>query len=48
MSFSDFMHKGGRTFTDHKGYLKYLESYADKFKLNDVIRFNSMVKDIAP
>jgi dimethylaniline monooxygenase (N-oxide forming) len=47
MSFSDFMHKGDRTFTDHKGYLKYLESYAETFKLKDAICFNSMVKDIA-
>lgn len=46
MSFSDFMHKGDRTFTDHKGYLQYLEDYAKTFSLKDCIKFNSSVSDV--
>ncbi|MQX53008.1 NAD(P)-binding protein [Alcanivorax sp. PA15-N-34] len=46
MSFSDYMYKDGRKFTDHKGYLQYLEEYAELFDLRSHIRFNSMVKDV--
>lgn len=46
MSFSDFMHKGDRTFTDHKGYLRYLEDYTKNYGLRDYIHFNSTVDDI--
>lgn len=46
MSFSDYMYKEGRKFTDHKGYLKYLEDYASFYNLRKHIRFNTMVEDV--
>ena len=46
MSFSDFIFKDGRKFTDHKGYLRYLEEYSDKFGLTRHIQFNSLVKEV--
>ena len=46
MSFSDFMHKGDRTFTDHKGYLSYLEDYTKAYELRNQIVFNSTVDEI--
>ena len=46
MSFSDFMHKGDRTFTDHKGYLSYLEDYTKAYGLRHQIIFNSTVDEI--
>ncbi|MET1256665.1 flavin-containing monooxygenase [Aliikangiella maris] len=46
MAFSDFMHKGERTFTDHKGYLKYLQNYCEHYQLKQHIQFNSMVEEI--
>ena len=46
MSFSDFIFKDGRKFTDHKGYLRYLEEYSDKFGLARHIKFNSLVKEV--
>ncbi|MEE8058825.1 MAG: NAD(P)-binding domain-containing protein [Pseudomonadales bacterium] len=47
MSFSDFMHKGERTFTDHRGYFRYLERYTETYGLRDHICFNSIVDDIS-
>ena len=46
MSFSDFIFKDGRKFTDHKGDLRYLEEYSDKFGLARHIQFNSLVKEV--
>ena len=46
MSFSDFMHRGGRTFTDHKGYLRYLHNYVDTFNLRSCIKFEHTVDNI--
>ena len=46
MSFSDFMYKEGRKFTDHKGYLSYLQEYAEKFKLRQHIEFGRTVKEV--
>ncbi len=46
MSFSDYMFKDGRKFTDHKGYLSYLEEYAEHFGLTSHIQFNSVVNDV--
>lgn len=46
MAFSDFIHKGERTFTDHKGYFRYLEDYVKTYGLRDYIQFNVMVSSI--
>jgi len=46
MGFSDFMVPGPRRFFDYKGYLEYLEQYADKYKLRDVIKFNTTVEQV--
>jgi dimethylaniline monooxygenase (N-oxide forming) len=46
MSFSDFIHQGERTFADHRGYLRYLHAYAEKFGLRQFIRFDTVVNSI--
>lgn len=43
MAFSDFMHEGDRTFTDHRGYLEYLRAYVDRFSLRDYVQVNTKV-----
>ncbi|OSC35698.1 flavin-containing monooxygenase [Mycobacterium decipiens] len=46
MSFSDFMVED-RVFADREGYLRYLQTYADKFNLRQCIIFNSTVESVA-
>lgn len=46
MSFSDFMHRGDRTFTDHRGYLRYLTDYTDMNNLRQHIQFDTTVQNI--
>ena len=46
MSFSDYMFKDGRKFTDHRGYLNYLEEYSKKFGLERHIEFKSTVTEV--
>lgn len=45
MCFSDLMVRG-RRFANRRGYLEYLQAYADKFRLRDHIKFGTTVDGI--